>query len=226
MRLLEDVADELAAFERVTIVHSTASLPEAGLKLSRRLCGACLHFVELFGSTETGLVATRELVDGSEDAWRLANDVEFADQEEHPGEAFLRIRSPRIARPSGGRRPEVWQLDDFVRKTTPRTFRFEGRRAHIVKINGQRVNLERVEESLRRVLPCRDLACVPVRDDVRGENFELLLVPHTRDIHAEEIRARCSEVLPKYFRPKRICVVDEIARGPMGKPRYMEGVAS
>lgn len=224
MAQLERCSAELSAFEQVTIVHSTACLPMAGLRLLEQVPGHRVHFLELFGSTETGLVAARWLDRGSEPSWDLVEDVRFAQPAVSSDEALLDIRSPRLAYDSDGVRPPSFQMDDYVRIVGLRSFRFYGRRSRLVKVNGQRVNLDRVEEVLRRAIPCLDLACMVARDDLRGERFDLLLVPHpNQSLDPKDIRRRCMATLSKPEQPQQIRLIPQLARSSLGKLRHLGG---
>lgn len=77
-------------------------------------------------------------------------------------------------------------------------FRFHGRRSRLVKVNGQRVHLDHVEERLRELVPCADLACVPIPDEVRGEDFDLLVVEDPRyPLGTDAVRRRIRDALPR-----------------------------
>ncbi|MFB6847158.1 hypothetical protein ACFCXS_20180 [Streptomyces sp. NPDC056373] len=55
----------------------------------------------------------------------------------------------------------------------PRAFRHLGRASRLIKVNGLRCDLARVEELARTRCPGVDLVCVPVGDPVRGEHYEV-----------------------------------------------------
>ncbi|CAN5341925.1 xanthomonadin biosynthesis 3-hydroxybenozate--AMP ligase XanA2 [soil metagenome] len=208
----------LASYESVTVVHSTAVLPAAGRSLMAKRFPD-LRLVELFGSTETGLVATR--VDSGSDAepWDLAPDMEVV----RPAigeEAGLRVRGPRLAFDEGGVRLHEWDMDDSVRLLDDRRFVFEGRDSLLVKVNGRRVYLDRVEDLVRDVVPCQDLACVPARDRLRGEGFDLLIVPRPdRPLSVADARRLCRARLRDIGQPRMVSLVRQIPRTATGKLR-------
>ncbi|WP_150246399.1 class I adenylate-forming enzyme family protein [Nocardiopsis quinghaiensis] len=206
--------------ERLAILHSTASLPSAA---GRLVLEESEHAVltEVFGSTESGGVATRRLFgSGSGEDWTLFDDVEFVlPRSRGDVEEPLRVRGPRLAFPPGGAPPDECRLDDHVRVTGDRSFRFSGRRDRLVNVNGLRLDLDAVEEPLREALSCADLACVPVRDDLAGEHFELLIAagpgegpsPSSLDTALSRLAVR----------PRRIRVVERIDRSETGKLRRL-----
>lgn len=208
-------------FKTGVVVHSTALLPAVDLRVL-----APLRVVELFGSTETGLVASRRPSADADPRWHLAADVTFAGEcGPGSGEVPLHIRGPRLAADETGTPLPSWQMDDFVEILCARTFRFLGRRSSLVKVNGRRVNLDELECVLRNVLPCQDLACVPCRDTVRGEAFDLWIVSQP-DAALDEpaVRALGARCLASGQMPRRVVFVQEIWRSATGKLRRIDGV--
>lgn len=200
---------ELAAFESLTLVHSSARLPSNTGPLLDAL-GRRARLVELHGSTETGLVATRS---DREPFYRLAADVQPWLTRPAWSEGRLEIRSPRLGRPAAGNRPSRLTMDDIVRfGELPRTFYLLGRHSRSVKVNGRRVDLARVESRLRDVLPGIELASEPVRDTVRGEWHEVLVTggPTAQAAVAEA----CDRILQPWEAPRRVRAVDRITRVP------------
>ncbi|WP_157749687.1 AMP-binding protein [Jatrophihabitans sp. GAS493] len=84
--------------ERVTFLHSTAVLPAVGTQLVDGF-SANQRLIEIFGSTETGAVATR-LGGRRHSDWVLCEDVQFEDsagtrpQQSPIAERLLEVRSP------------------------------------------------------------------------------------------------------------------------------------
>ena len=90
----------------------------------------------------------------------------------------------------------------------------------MVKVNGKRVHLARVEHLIRDAVPCLDLACVPARDELRGEGYDVLIVQDPqRPVSATEARRACHTVLRDIGLPRSIRLVTSIARTSTGKVR-------
>lgn len=218
-RLLRQRLPWARRMRRLSIVHSTAMLPTAAGELLNEL-GDTASLLELFGSTETGAVATRRWGEGDR-LWRLCPDVELlrprpGDEEEAP----LAVRSPRLAYSAENKAMTEWQMDDYVRALDERTIEMTNRRGRLVKVNGRRFDLDLLEERVRSVVSCADAACVPVIDPVIGEHFDLLLVPalgeSSEDIDLTALRSG----LP--CRPRRVMAVDRIDRSETGKLRRLQ----
>ncbi|MBP2473508.1 acyl-CoA synthetase (AMP-forming)/AMP-acid ligase II [Crossiella equi] len=189
----------------LTVLHSSATVPETAARLLERLGGRA-EVVEVFGATETGGVAHR-VWRPDPPPWRLFPDVEL--RTEGPGEQPLRVRGPRLAEGLA-----EWTLDDFVVPVPDRGFRFAGRRSRLVKVNGRRVDLDVLEAALRAALPGMDLAALPVADPTSGEHVDLLVVPEGRT--EDEVRAAIAHLAP---RPRRVLLVPAIDRSATGKAR-------
>ncbi|MEV4613021.1 class I adenylate-forming enzyme family protein [Kitasatospora sp. NPDC049258] len=159
----------LAAAERITLVHSSAVLPPAALELLESL-GERARLVELFGATETGLIATRT---GGAGDWTLAADTRFAPDgstEDAPaGVRPLRIAGPRLARRPDRPAPAVAETGDLVTVLDGRTFRWHGRGGRLVKVNGLRVDLDEITARLCAAVPGVAITCRPEPDALRGE---------------------------------------------------------
>jgi len=203
--VLERAVTAFDRAERVTLVHSSALLPPTALRLLARL-GPRARLIELFGSTETGLIATRESGRGD---WTLAPDVRFADRGAgKPGSGgpgphtLLHVSSQRLARLPGQAFPEAIQTDDVVSVLDDRSFRWHGRRGRLVKINGLRVNLDAIRARLADAVPLVPVDCVPETDEVRGEWYSV--VATTADPSALRQVEEAVLALPGPQRPRTV----------------------
>jgi len=222
LRSLADRADDL---RNVTAVHSTGPATPAMRRLLARLAGSGFRAVEILGSTETGAVAHRTLLPrpARPSMWTLFPDVDLvADPESDAvvAEQSLRVRSPRIARRADQvRPPELLTLEDLVRPDGERRFELLGRATRLIKINGRRLHLEDVEHELRARFPGVDLVCLPRRDEVRGEHYELFYADDTGEVMGQDIHAVLSEAFQGVPVPRRVVRVPAVPRSATGKVR-------
>jgi acyl-coenzyme A synthetase/AMP-(fatty) acid ligase len=218
--LLRGLHMQLRALPGVVAVHSTGPTTSATAYVADALRGSDFRVHEILGSTETGGLAHRTL--GSPQ-WTLLDDVSL---EAEPGPARnqpLRVASGRIARrPDMPRSPAALTLDDVVRPVDERHFELVGRASRLVKVNGRRFQLELVESVLREAFPGQDLVCVPRRDDVRAEHYEVFCTG------TAPVYAYLAEALPEVPAPRAVHRVAAIPRSATGKvqlPRLLEAVA-
>ncbi|GAA1925724.1 hypothetical protein GCM10009837_58860 [Streptomyces durmitorensis] len=203
----------------VVALHSSAAPPHTAHALVRR-AAPLLRAHEILGSTETGGIAHRPLAPEGCDAdpWQAFPDVSFVRDVGAPAErtAELLVRSPRLARPeSGTRPPDRWATGDLVRFTGPRTFRLLGRSGSLIKVNGIKVHLARVDERLNARLPQAECVALPLPDDsLAGEGYAVLWSGRDNGVGLADIRA----ALRDFPAPSKVVELAEIPRTSTGKP--------
>ncbi|WP_158890405.1 class I adenylate-forming enzyme family protein [Amycolatopsis anabasis] len=222
--LLRRNIDWVRQMDQISVLHASGMVPSAAGYFLEEAEGRA-QVVEVFGSTESGGVATRNWSSGEPPPWELFSDVSFArPPSEEDGtlgvEVPLAVRSPRIAFQEDGKPPRSWELDDYVEMLDDRRFRFTGRRSRLVNVNGRRLHLDELEDALRSILDCADLALRPVADDMIGEHVELLVVLKPGTTLADlDLNAAIDRLT---VRPRQVHVVDRIDRTEIGKLRRVQ----
>jgi acyl-coenzyme A synthetase/AMP-(fatty) acid ligase len=164
---------------------------------------------EIYGSTETGGIATRcrgqgqpYLVPYSVVDWRI--DAER-----------LNIRSAFLS-PELGRDAEGFHtVPDRVKAEGDDGFEVAGRNDGIVKVGGKRVDLGRVAQVLEACEGVRDAQVVSAPVDSGRDNVLLAVVEGS--VGVEPIEARAIQLLEPHERPRQIKVVAEMPRSRAGK---------
>jgi acyl-coenzyme A synthetase/AMP-(fatty) acid ligase len=218
--MLRSLADRLWAVPAVTAVHSTGPVTRIARDLLRDLDGTAFRAVEILGSTETGGVAHRSLAPRPSDpsTWTLFDDVTLV-RGETP-EQVLEVASPRLARaPQMSRRPHTHLLDDLVRPVDERRFELVGRRTRMIKVNGRRIRLDRIEDVMRTALPSAEIVCVPRVDEVRAEHYDVFYTGGRHAPEPAELQRTMRAALPDVPLPRLIRRVSAIPRGATGKVR-------
>ena len=216
-RVLPALLAKLSARRAVLVVHSASLLPPGALATVQRHAGPRVRFLELLGSTETGAMAYRELQAHSspEQAWTLLDDVTLLSTPGQP--RALEVASPRIAREHGQPRPAAtYCCDDQVLALDARRFTWLGRASSLIKVNGLRVDLARLTRDLGQQLNCPTLACVAVRDALRGEAFEVLFSSVTLSERA--VLDAFRQLPPGHPRPVAVRRVSDLPLSATGKP--------
>ncbi|QUQ68819.1 AMP-binding protein [Kutzneria sp. CA-103260] len=215
--LLRAVAGDIARLPASVALHGSGPSTPTARQVCRSLAGKGFRAAEIFGSTETGGIATRDLVADDVPPWTLLPDVTFA-RDGADTEQLLAVRSPRLARREDMvATPDQWRTQDVVRLVDDRHFDFIGRTSRLVKINGVRVDIGVVERLVAATFPDVDVACVPVVDETRGEHYELCYAG--RDDEPGMI-ARLMEVIASDGGtpvPRTVRRVPAIARSATGK---------
>lgn len=137
------VVSSPAHLGRLAGIDPVASPPalvfSAGAPLAAEAARACRTILgclptEMFGSTETGAIATRQQIRGNE-AWTTLPDTEIRVD----GDDRMAVRTPYVA---------GWQQTEDVIEPVAGGFRFLGRADRIVKVEGKRISLPAVETAL------------------------------------------------------------------------------
>ncbi len=168
-----------------------------------------IDIIEIYGSTETGGVATRRRArDG--DSWRPLDTVAWKILRErlHVKSDFI---SPMLPRDAEG----FFATADCAEADGSRSFILRGRADDIVKIGGKRVDLASVQAKIKRIPGVRDavVVSIPTR---KGRQNELAALVAT-DIDVLQVRRHIAAVSELYAVPRRIIVTKEIPVTSTGK---------
>lgn len=183
-----------------TILSATAPLPlDLAADAETRLAAPV---VEIYGSTETGQIATRQPTRHAE--WDAYEDIELNLQD---GAAIV----------SGGhlRAPET--LNDVIELNSPTRFRLLGRNSDMVNVVGKRSSLAYLNQVIAGIPGVRDGIFYapethPGRDVTRLTAF--VVAP---ELKAQDIQSALLQKLDPVFLPRPIVFVDALPRDGNGK---------
>lgn len=168
-----------------------------------------LAITEIYGSTETGGMATRSqgTIDG---AWTPYANLEWKITGDR-----LCVRSPFLSPDLPRNKDGYFMTADRVAGTGENTFTLLGRSDHIVKVAGKRVDLEGVGEKIRQIPGVRDayVTAVPVSGARQSQIAALVAC----DLSLRELREAIRSMDEPYGRPRRIRIVRNIPFLPNGK---------
>jgi 3-hydroxymyristoyl/3-hydroxydecanoyl-(acyl carrier protein) dehydratase len=165
--------------------------------------------VEVYGSTETGGVATRCRAAG-EQTWRAHAILQWRIEDERLCVASP-FTSPEAPRAADG----FFRTGDRAEAGADETFVLYGRADGIVKVSGNRVDLAEVEEKIRTAPHVADavVLSLPI-DGVRENEIAALVVG---EIPEEELRRHLADRLEPYAVPRVIKFVESIPVTAAGK---------
>ena len=168
-----------------------------------------LDIMEIYGSTETGGVASRSRSTEGE-SWRALDPVEWNIQE-----GILHVRSSFIS-PTLPRNAEgFFATADRADYEGNERFILRGRADDIVKIGGKRVDLSAVQAKMKQIPAVRDALVVSITVGKDNQNKLAALV--ATDLDERQLRRYIAEVSESYAVPKRIAIVEEIPVTSSGK---------
>jgi acyl-coenzyme A synthetase/AMP-(fatty) acid ligase len=226
--VLRRLAPQISNLRRAVLLHGTGPSTPVTDEVLARLAGAPIRAWELFGSTETGAVAYRNLATARNWAlWTLLPDVTLSVE---PGDQAdthrLVVRSPRLARRGDtSEPPPSVQTEDVVRIADERRFEYLGRDSRLLKVNGRRCNLDHLER-IARILVGRPVVCIPVRDNVRGEHYELFYERGEGPRVDREVWQRLAPLARAAPIPRSVHAVREIPLTATGKIKVDQLYAS
>jgi acyl-coenzyme A synthetase/AMP-(fatty) acid ligase len=185
------------------IVCATAPLGARLAADTEQRFGAPL--LEIYGSTETGQIASRRTVDGPE--WRLWPGVELVAR----GDAIWA---------QGGHIETATPLGDVLEITAPGRFLLHGRTADLVNIAGKRSSIAYLNHQLNAIPGVLDgaffLGDEPSHQSATGI-ARLGAVVVAPGLTAEIILRQLRDRLDPVFLPRPLLIVDSIPRNSTGK---------
>lgn len=214
------------------------------------------RFANLYGPTETNVVTWYEVPPLAPERTEpipigksCANTDCIAIDEDgkrvtEPGEeGLLYVRGSTVMRGYFGRPEEtkaafvtdpfaaggegsLYCTGDWVTFDEDGNFLFLGRRDHMVKTGGYRVELGEIETALFAHPGIRDAAAVAVPDDLLGNRISAVVV--AEGLSEQVIRAHCAVLLPRYMVPETIefrAALPRTATDKIDRPRLVAEIA-
>ncbi|MEN6624163.1 MAG: class I adenylate-forming enzyme family protein [Smithella sp.] len=199
--------DNLAAPSLKAAFSSSGALDNSDAKYFHEKTG--LGITEIYGSTETGGIATRSITENTDSwkpfdivSWRLAGKrlsvkSDFASQEmERDKESFC-------------------LTGDEAREDVDNRFVLLGRADGIVKVAGKRVDLTDVQNKIKALPEVSDAIVIALPEEKGRENVIAALVACS--LTEVQIRKKLMNILEPYAVPRRIKIVRQITRTATGK---------
>jgi acyl-coenzyme A synthetase/AMP-(fatty) acid ligase len=237
----EDIRSELAAVPQPRVlvtspIHlrallaSDAALPEAALVLSataplaEKLASeaeARLHapLVEIYGSTETGQIATRRTAKGA--TWTLFDDIRL---EARPGANDGTDDSPTMWA-AGGHVEVPVPMGDALELLDAHRFLLHGRKADLINIAGKRTSLSYLNHQLNAIDGVIDGVFFMPDDSAHAHTGREGIEPVTRlvalvvapTLDATRLQRALRERIDAAFMPRPLVFVDSLPRNETGK---------
>jgi uncharacterized 2Fe-2S/4Fe-4S cluster protein (DUF4445 family)/acyl-coenzyme A synthetase/AMP-(fatty) acid ligase len=168
-----------------------------------------VELFEIYGSTETGGIATRCRARGEEGLtpynciqWRVAGDS-------------LDIRSDFLSQELSIRESGWFTVSDRVKPHGKDGFVVVGRMDSIVKVGGNRVDLEKVRQAILRIDGI-DEALVLAKPVETGRDSEIVALA-VGALSVTDVRKALDNVLEPHEKPRRLRMVAEIPMAATGK---------
>jgi len=172
--------------------------------------GVCLH--EIYGSTETGGIASRCRAEGdifftpfAHVDWYIKNEQLF-------------VRSDGISSGVDKNQEGFFHLGDRVFQINDNSFELLGRSDGVVKVGGRRVELNMICEKMKSLPDVTDVVVISLPTKTGRENMiAALVVGDNEGFDKHYIRQKLSSLLEPYAIPRIIRVVEKIPATATGK---------
>ena len=188
---------------------SSAGMLEKEDSLDFTSCNS-IGVIEVYGSTETGGIATRNRALGQKHFHPLG-PVEWKVRDER-----LYVRSPFLSTDLATNEDRFFLSGDRVKSEREESFSLHGRADAICKVGGVRVDLDEVRDVLQQQPNVKECVVLPLPDEGgRGIRIAALLRGDAVDIST--IQRRVSTILEPAALPKRIKVISMIPIKSNGK---------
>jgi acyl-coenzyme A synthetase/AMP-(fatty) acid ligase len=169
-----------------------------------------LGITEIYGSTETGGIAARNISEHTDSwkafdivGWKLAGSRLFVKSD---------FASPEMQRDADG----FCLTGDEAREDQDNRFILLGRADGIVKVAGKRVDLLEVQNKIK-TLPAVSDAVVVALPTEKGRESIIAAAVVARDLTETHLRKLLMYMLEPYAVPRRVKIVSSIARTATGK---------
>jgi acyl-coenzyme A synthetase/AMP-(fatty) acid ligase len=182
------------------IVSATAPLDPVLAKLVEDRLGAPL--LEMFGSTETCVFATRQTARQGE--WRLYDGISF-----EPHTDSTTVSAAWYERPQ--------QLQDVLERREVNRFVLLGRNSDLVEVAGKRASLADITRRLCAVPGVEDAVAFQPDAAATGVANRVAAVVVSQRVGARQIANALAGSLDAVFLPRPLVLVDRIPRDAVGK---------
>lgn len=118
-----------------------------------------------------------------------------------PAESATTLRSNPLTE---GREEFLYCTGDWVRIGDDGEYLFLGRRDHMVKVGGYRVELGEIEAALNSCPGVAEAAAIAVPDDLIGNRIRAVVVATGPDQDVQHVRRHCANLLPTYMVPHEV----------------------
>lgn len=180
------------------VLASTMPLsPELAAKTERF---AAAPVIEVYGSTETGALATRRTAIADE--WLLLDGVDLVGEPQRLSVVGKHFTSPQI-------------LTDSIAATSGTTFKLLGRAKDLIKIAGRRTSVSTLNLVVQNLAGLEDGAFYLPSSTEFEKRLVLIYVSHT--LSQQDIKADLRKKIDPIFMPRVFIKVECIARSENGK---------
>ncbi len=200
---------EIALPKLALIMSATAPLSPQIAQQAEQTFGAPLR--EIYGSTETGQIATRRPAVSPE--WTLFPGLQMA-RHAHTDEYGEQDQRMWI---SGGHLAESMPMNDVLESTDNDRFLLHGRMSDLINIAGKRSSLTYLNHQLNAIPGVQDAAFYMPPENASGEVTRLAAFVVAPALQVNDIMTALRQKIDPAFLPRPVCKVAQLPRNATGK---------
>jgi acyl-coenzyme A synthetase/AMP-(fatty) acid ligase len=182
------------------LLSATAPLSMKLASEAENRFGVPLH--EIYGSTETGQIASRRTT--ASQAWQLLPDIRL---EQETGQTFA----------SGGHVESKVELSDIIEILADGRFLLHGRCADLVNVAGKRSSLAYLNHQITAISGVIDAAFFLPEETVQDGITRLCAFVVAPELNLQTLLAKLRERLDPVFLPRPLIFLDQLPRNSTGK---------
>lgn len=204
-RVLKGSTFKLSSLKHALSSAGNLDFPDAEYFFNQTGCSV----TEIFGSTETGGIATRRN-SGKETAWKPLDVIEWKIEDDR-----LSVCSEFISPDLPKDRIGFFITEDRIEKKGNSNFIHLGRADGVIKVAGKRVDLKEIETALKKIPGIDDVVVVSIPASGGRKNIIAALVEGK--INQSVVKESALQMLEPYAVPRIIRIVEKIPVLPTGK---------
>ena len=117
-----------------------------------------------------------------------------------------------------GREENLYCTGDWVTLDEKGNFLFVGRKDHMIKTRGYRVELGEIEAVMVVHPAVNEAVALPIPDEAIGNTIRAIVtLSYSRSLTSPELKRHCAEKLPPYMVPEQVEFRDTLPRTGNGK---------
>ena len=112
----------------------------------------------------------------------------------------------------------VFRTGDLVKKEADGNYMYVGRRDHLIKSRGYRIELEEIEKAIQRHPEVEEVAVIAIPDEEIGNRLKAVavLIPGS-ELQQSALQSFCAQTVPNYMVPKSIEFRSQLPKTSTGK---------
>jgi len=112
----------------------------------------------------------------------------------------------------------VFRTGDLVKQEPDGNYIYVGRRDHLIKSRGYRIELEEIEKAIQKHPEVEEVAVMAVPDEEIGNRLKAIgVLKHGSRLQQSDLQSFCAQTIPNYMIPESIEFRSQLPKTSTGK---------